>query len=504
MAAARLALPRELFYKTLSEQSGFEVGDDGDLMSLLTKLAAVKAEYDKVAGALHDVRETGYGIVVPGIDELKLEEPEIMKQGGRYGVRLKASAPSIHMIRADIETAVSPIVGNEKQSEDMVNYLLQEFEGDTSKIWQSNIFGRSFHELVNEDLQAKLKRMPEDARRKLQETLTRIINEGSGDSSASFCDADIIERAPDSSGALYFIPACPGGSWEKADSPGIRETDHHKGNQKTPNSARIGDSCSDVPKASLKKKFPPMPSPLHPGIAGAEPPDIFPPLGQGQPMIFVAGLVVGGNEHVVLPPAYRANVSHRLLRRDREGDLPTAGTGIAPGPILSCRNRRLRRPIAVERLGRVKHLFRVCAMETTCVSQRRATSGDIQPGHVHALQLQQELLVGHASGVACQTSVAAHNPVTGDQNGDGVVAHGAAHCLGRGRNPLAPERPGQGAVCGDRAVGDLQQQAPHRLAEGAALGGQRRQSRKGSLGKIGVQPGGGLFKYRQVIFLYSI
>lgn len=180
VAAARLALPRELFYKTLSEQSGFEVGDDGDLMSLLTKLAAVKAEYDKVAGALHDVRETGYGIVVPGIDELKLEEPEIMKQGGRYGVRLKASAPSIHMIRADIETAVSPIVGNEKQSEDMVNYLLQEFEGDTSKIWQSNIFGRSFHELVNEDLQAKLKRMPEDARRKLQETLTRIINEGSG------------------------------------------------------------------------------------------------------------------------------------------------------------------------------------------------------------------------------------------------------------------------------------------------------------------------------------
>ena len=180
VATARLGLPRELFYHTLSEQSGFEVGDDGDLMSLLTRLAAVKAEYDKVAGALRDVRETGYGIVVPSIDELTLEEPEIMKQGGRYGVKLKASAPSIHMIRADIETAVSPIVGNEKQSEDMVNYLLQEFEGDTSKIWQSNIFGRSFHELVNDDLQSKLKRMPEDARKKLQETLTRIINEGSG------------------------------------------------------------------------------------------------------------------------------------------------------------------------------------------------------------------------------------------------------------------------------------------------------------------------------------
>ena len=180
VASAELRLPRELFYKTLSEQSGFSVVDDGDLMSLLTRLATVKAEYDKVAGALHDVRENGYGIVVPGIDELKLEEPEIMKQGGRYGVRLKASAPSIHMIRADIETAVSPIVGNEKQSEDMVNYLLQEFEGDTSKIWQSNIFGRSFHELVSEDLQNKLQRMPDDARKKLQETLTRIINEGSG------------------------------------------------------------------------------------------------------------------------------------------------------------------------------------------------------------------------------------------------------------------------------------------------------------------------------------
>ena len=180
IASAELLLPRELFYHTLSEQSGFHVGDDGDLMWLLTSLAAVKNEYDKVADALHDVREHGYGIVIPGISELKLEDPEIVRQGGRYGVRLKASAPSIHMIRADIETAVSPIVGNEKQSEDMVNYLLQEFEGDTGKIWQSNIFGRSFHELVSDDLQNKLHRMPDDARKKLQETLTRIINEGSG------------------------------------------------------------------------------------------------------------------------------------------------------------------------------------------------------------------------------------------------------------------------------------------------------------------------------------
>ena len=124
--------------------------------------------------------ETGYGIVVPSIDSLVLEEPEIVRQGGRYGVRLKASAPSIHMIRADIETEVAPIVGTEKQSEEMVHYLLQEFEGDTSKIWQSNIFGKSFYELVGEDLNTKVKRMPEDAREKLRETLQRIINEGSG------------------------------------------------------------------------------------------------------------------------------------------------------------------------------------------------------------------------------------------------------------------------------------------------------------------------------------
>ena len=123
---------------------------------------------------------TGYGIVMPSVEELDLEDPEIVKQGGRYGIRMKASAPSIHMIRADIETTVSPIVGNEKQSEEMVNYLLQEFDGDTAKIWQSNIFGRSFHEIVGEDLQGKLKNMPADAQVKLRQTLERIINEGGG------------------------------------------------------------------------------------------------------------------------------------------------------------------------------------------------------------------------------------------------------------------------------------------------------------------------------------
>jgi len=180
MASVKMYLPRHLFYDTLSAQSGFSITDDGDLMSLLTDLARVKQAYDKVSAALEEVRNTGYGIVVPTAEELVLEEPEIVKQGGRYGVRLKASAPSIHMIRADIQTEVSPIVGNEKQSEDMVDYLLQEFEGNTGKIWQSNIFGKSFHDLVSEDLQTKLKRMPEDAQGKLRETLQRILNEGSG------------------------------------------------------------------------------------------------------------------------------------------------------------------------------------------------------------------------------------------------------------------------------------------------------------------------------------
>lgn len=179
-ATASLELPKNLFYETISAQSGFSISDDGDLMSLLTNLAGVKKEYDKVAEALKQVRESGYGIVAPSPEEMKLEEPEIVRQGGRYGVRLKASAPSIHMIRADIETEVSPLVGSEKQSEEMVSYLLREFEGDTAKIWESNIFGKSFHDLVSEDLATKLMRMPEDARCKLRETLQRVINEGSG------------------------------------------------------------------------------------------------------------------------------------------------------------------------------------------------------------------------------------------------------------------------------------------------------------------------------------
>ena len=177
---ARLDLPRTLFYETLTEQTGFPIRDDGELMGLLADLGRLKAEYQRVATAMEEVRATGYGIVVPDSAELELAEPEIIRQGGRYGVRLRAKAPSIHMIRADIQAEVSPIVGSEKQSEDMLSFLLQEFEDAPEKIWQSNIFGRSFHELINEDLASKLKHMPEDARQKMQQTLERIINEGSG------------------------------------------------------------------------------------------------------------------------------------------------------------------------------------------------------------------------------------------------------------------------------------------------------------------------------------
>lgn len=172
--------PDALFYKVLGETSGFEIKDEENLINLMRELSDMKSEYDKISNALDQVKECGYGIVSPCIDELTLAEPEIVKHGGRFGVRLKASAPSIHMIRADIETEVSPVVGTEKQSEELVHYLLEEFETDPKKIWESNIFGKSVHELVNEGLHNKLSRMPDDARFKLQETLQRIINEGSG------------------------------------------------------------------------------------------------------------------------------------------------------------------------------------------------------------------------------------------------------------------------------------------------------------------------------------
>ncbi|MBP3801186.1 MAG: stage IV sporulation protein A [Clostridia bacterium] len=169
-----------LFYNVLSEITNVDIKNEGDLFSTISELAKSKKKYDKIAYALDEVNAKGYGIVTPSIDELILDEPEMVKQGSRFGVKLKATAPSIHLIRADIQTEVSPIVGSEKQSEELVNYLLSEFESDPKKIWESNIFGKNLHELVNEGLQTKLSKMPEDAQLKLQETLERIVNEGSG------------------------------------------------------------------------------------------------------------------------------------------------------------------------------------------------------------------------------------------------------------------------------------------------------------------------------------
>ncbi len=167
-----------LFFETLSEVTGTKISGEQALMDEMISLNKTKRAYERLKNALDEVEATGYGIVMPSIEELTLEEPEIMKQGGKYGVRLRASAPSVHMMRANITTEVAPIVGSESQSEELVNYLLKEFEEDPIKIWQSNIFGKSLSELVNEGLHNKLCRMPGEARMKLQETLEKVINEG--------------------------------------------------------------------------------------------------------------------------------------------------------------------------------------------------------------------------------------------------------------------------------------------------------------------------------------
>ena len=179
-AHLEIKLIEGLFYKILGDSTGFEIPDEQSLIRLMGELSVVKKEYAKIEAALREVNEFGYGIVTPDIDDLTLEEPEIVKQSGGYGVKLRASAPSIHMIKANIETEVSPIVGTEKQSEELVKFLLHEFEEDPKKIWESNMFGKSLHELVNEGLHTKLAHMPLEAREKLSETLERIINEGSG------------------------------------------------------------------------------------------------------------------------------------------------------------------------------------------------------------------------------------------------------------------------------------------------------------------------------------
>lgn len=177
---AELKLPRALYYKKISEQTGLEVNNDGDLIATLAEISAVKKDYDKLKNALESVRSKGYGVVMPDSAQMQLEEPQIVKQGGKYTVRLKANAPAIHMIMTNIETEVTPAIGGETASEDIINFLLQGFDGDVNRIWQSNIFGKSLNDIAEEGLYSKIEALPDSAKLKLQDTLQRIINEGSG------------------------------------------------------------------------------------------------------------------------------------------------------------------------------------------------------------------------------------------------------------------------------------------------------------------------------------
>jgi len=179
-ATVEVGTRRGLFYQVLAEMTGFEVQGDHHLVRLMQDLAVAKREYDMVAAALAAVREGGYGIVTPTLDDIAFDEPEIIRHGGRFGVKLRAGAPSIHMVRADIYTEVTPFVGTEKQGEEFARYLTEEFEKDPGSVWNSDFLGKSLQELVREGIQSKLHRMPEHAQRKLQETLTKIVNEGSG------------------------------------------------------------------------------------------------------------------------------------------------------------------------------------------------------------------------------------------------------------------------------------------------------------------------------------
>ena len=173
--------PKEdLFYKVLSDECGMDIKSDYELIANLKDLSHAKKEYDKLKVALDEVNETGYGVVVPSMEEMTLEDPEIVKQGSKFGVRLKASAPSLHIMKVDINTEVSPIVGTEQQSEDLVKYLLSQFENDPQGIWNTEMFGKSLHELVNEGLSSKLGSMPKQAQEKMRKTLGRIVNEGKG------------------------------------------------------------------------------------------------------------------------------------------------------------------------------------------------------------------------------------------------------------------------------------------------------------------------------------
>lgn len=180
IAVIEMAARPDLFYQVLEEMTGFTIAGEHHLLRLMRDLAVAKREYDKIAGALEQVKQTGYGIVPPQLDEMVLEEPEIIRSGSRFGVKLKASAPSLHIIKTDVQAEISPILGTEKQGEELIQYLMREFEGEPEKIWRTNLFGKSLNALVREGIQNKLTSMPENAQVKLKDTLQKIVNEGSG------------------------------------------------------------------------------------------------------------------------------------------------------------------------------------------------------------------------------------------------------------------------------------------------------------------------------------
>jgi len=180
IAEIDLFAPDELYDQILMEVVGVEIKGKDHLLQLMVEFANAKREYDKVAEALVMVKQTGYGIAYPTLEDMTLAEPELIRQGSRFGVRLKATAPSIHMVKVDVESEFAPIIGSEKQSEELLRYLMQDFEEDPLRMWDSDIFGRSLASIVREGIQGKLSMMPDNARYKLKETLERIINEGSG------------------------------------------------------------------------------------------------------------------------------------------------------------------------------------------------------------------------------------------------------------------------------------------------------------------------------------
>ncbi|RNC28036.1 MAG: Stage IV sporulation protein A [Candidatus Dichloromethanomonas elyunquensis] len=179
-AEIEITTEKDLFKQVLEQLTGIEIEGDHTLLRMILDYSKAKKEWDKLAKAFEDVRTNGYGVVTPQLDEMFLEEPELVKSGGHYGIKLKASAPSLHILRADVTTEITPLIGTEKQAEELVKYILDEFESDPKKVWGSNIFGKSLHDLVREGIQNKLYKMPDNVQIKLQDTLQRIVNDGHG------------------------------------------------------------------------------------------------------------------------------------------------------------------------------------------------------------------------------------------------------------------------------------------------------------------------------------